>query len=229
MLAVHDPGKVALLLEHGADVTVSSTWGFSALLLASAYSGAGESLRLLLEQGASPDCRAANGATPLFAASTLGDTDRMAVLLEAGAAFNVVSLEGALQYAACCGDVRVVELLLELGGAIDAVGRHGRHPRTALMSAVISGYTQLARFLVEKGADLEICDDEGLTALAWAAKVDPGHSAMVELLVRSGAKLESRSDNGRTPLQWALHFGNEAHARILRDAGARRDADARER
>ncbi len=80
------------------------------------------------------------------------------------------------------------------------------------------GLTEAARFLASHGADVNAQDGEGMTALAWAAKVDPGHTAILEALLAAGADPTIASQDGRTPLQWAEYFGHESLAKHLRAA-----------
>jgi ankyrin repeat protein len=218
MLAVHDPAKVDSLLAAGADPAAVSEWGFTPLLLAAMTADAQPSVERLLDRGVPVACRALNGVTPLFGAANVGELGSMRALLDAGAESTPGVLRNALVYAACCGDVTTGKALLELGAEIDAPAFQGY---TALISAATAGYGEFVELLLWAGADLEIRDEEGLTALAWASKVDPGHSRIVAQLLRAGADVRSRSNDGRTPLDWALEYSNHDHVRILRAAADR--------
>ena len=54
------------------------------------------------------------------------------------------------------------------------------------MWAAIYDYEDVARLLLEKGADPNLKDEDGLTAAAWAAKNK--RTAMVELLNEAAKK-----------------------------------------
>ena len=209
MVAVHDPAKVALLLEAGADPNAACDQGFTPLVFASMTAGAGASLELLIAAGATVDPELDVTGGPLFGAARVSDLALVETLLEAGAPARQDELDRALGYAACCGDVATGAFLLELGADPDVLTLQDH---SALISATISGYPKFVALLLQAGADVEVRDPVGMTALAWAAKVDPGHSRIVELLLAEGADPEVACEEGRTPLGWAEHFGNARHA-----------------
>lgn len=92
--------------------------------------------------------------------------------------------------------------------------------RTPLSFAAETGDFAAVRLLLEKGAQLEIADQDGLTPLLWAA--DNGHVAIVLLLLDKGARIEATDQiYGRTPLSWAASKGHQAVVKLLLD----RDAD----
>ncbi len=216
MLAVHDPLKVRLLIDHGADPhAVAGSWGFTPLLMAAITADAGPSLRLLLEHRVEVNPRAVNGANPLFGLASMTDTESFQLLLERGARFPLRYLDLAMNYAATCGDVEMGERLLEIGAKLDAIS--GTFKTTPLTSAVMSSYPDFVALMLEMGADPEVPCPEGLTALCWAAKVDPGHSEVLRLLLEAGADATATSDNGWTPLRWAEERGNAGHAQVLRE------------
>ena len=53
------------------------------------------------------------------------------------------------------------------------------------MVAVLAGHTDVAKVLLDAGADVRVRNDQGMTALALAVKSD--RRDIVELLVRAGA------------------------------------------
>jgi len=74
MCAAHDAGKVAMLIEAGADVKAATTGGYTALHVAAAYDGAEDSVRLLLKNGADPNARGRGlFVSPLARAALRGD------------------------------------------------------------------------------------------------------------------------------------------------------------
>ena len=80
---------------------------------------------------------------------------------------------------------------------------------------------QLVRLLVERGADLTIQDDDGETALHYAAK--KGCKATTELLLAYGADISAINREGQTALHHAAHFSAEI-TEVLLAAGAVVDA-----
>jgi ankyrin repeat protein len=88
---------------------------------------------------------------------------------------------------------------------------------TPLMQAALYGDSDSVRFLLENGADPNIRNEAGATALMWA--VDDLEKT--RLLLDHGADVNAHSDDGRTPLLIAAgQFGTGAMVRLLVDRGA---------
>ena len=88
---------------------------------------------------------------------------------------------------------------------------------TPLMQAVLYGDADSVRLLLEQGADPNIRNEAGATALMWA--VDDFQKT--RLLVEHGADVNARSDDGRTPILIAAAlFGNTGVVKLLLDRGA---------
>lgn len=77
------------------------------------------------------------------------------------------------------------------------------------------------RYLVQKGANVNMRDDRGVTALQMATGL--GWVEGVEFLVESKADLDGSNDTGETPLISAVHRGNTQLIRILLKGGANPD------
>ncbi|HXG93921.1 MAG TPA: ankyrin repeat domain-containing protein [Blastocatellia bacterium] len=88
---------------------------------------------------------------------------------------------------------------------------------TPLMQAALYGDAEDVRWLLEHGADPNIRNDAGATALMWA--VDDLQKT--RLLIEHGADVNARSDDARTPLLIATGlFGNTEVVKLLLDRGA---------
>ena len=160
---------IEYLLEHGADANLqtrevppSRRWLYSlndvswvdftgqTPFLRAALSGDTSVMRLLVEHGADPNLPTNAGTTPLMAAAGVNwvvaqtYTESPAALLEA------------------------VELCLQLGNDINATNSMGL---SALLGAVNRGSNEIIRFLAERGADLDVVDVEGRSAIRWAEGV----------------------------------------------------------
>jgi uncharacterized protein len=118
--------------------------------LRAALAGDVEVMRLLLEYHADPNIATFNGTTPLMAA--------------AGVNWTVAQTydEGPQKL------LEAVQLAASLGNDVNAVNSMGL---TALHGAANRGSNDIIRFLVEKGARLDIADKQGRTALTWAQGV----------------------------------------------------------
>ncbi len=199
MLAAHDPEKVKLLIERGADVRVKAKTGFTALEVAASYYGNSESLKLLLDQGAS--------ANP-----------------EKGIKYDA----SALVLASMAGDLESVRLLLAKGANPNsAMSLLGNFPNPPLFTAAIFNYPAVVETLLASGADVNWKDQDGMTVMHWATLGH--HAEMIKLLVTRGAKLNATDRYGYTPLHYAaqVDFGDAETVSALLKAGA--DPTAKEK
>ena len=98
-----------------------------------------------------------------------------------------------------------------------ATNRRGPGGSTPLMYAALYGDADSVRLLLNHGADPNIRNDAGATALMWAVE-DP---EKIRLLLRHGAKVDVRSADGQTPLIIAAgRYGAGAAVKLLLEGGA---------
>lgn len=109
-----------------------------------------EVMRLLLASGADPLARTKANATALMAAAGVGYAQGKSPGSETEA-------------------LEALRLTLELGGDVNAADDFGF---TALHGAAIRGANSIVRFLVERGARLDVANTKGQTPLALAAEGD---------------------------------------------------------
>lgn len=88
-------------------------------------------------------------------------------------------------------DMAAVKKLIESGANINQ--QNERYGHTPLIIACVYGYEDLARYLIAKGADVNIKGKDGSTALIAAAS---NSKALVELLISKGADARARMSNG---------------------------------
>ena len=69
-----------------------------------------------------------------------------------------------------------------------------------MRAATAPGSPAVVKYLIDSGADVDVVDEKGKTALMWAAQ--HGRPAMVKALLRRGADARRRDRKGRT----ALHY-----------------------
>lgn len=113
------------------------------------------------------------------------------------------------------GDRAQVEAWLAAGAEVDAAVR-SREPYASswgdrpLHYAARAGRVDLARVLLEGGADVNAANDRGVTPLHRAVQVDG--KAVVDLLLETGegAAVDARDEQGRTPLHWAATYPRPA-------------------
>ena len=88
------------------------------------------------------------------------------------------------------GETQTVQRLIAQGANINAAEKYGQ---TALMIAAELGHTEIARLLVEQGANIHpVSNYYGYTALLWAAR--GGHADILRLLIAHGASVNASSD-----------------------------------
>ncbi len=87
-----------------------------------------------------------------------------------------------------------------------------------LVDAVRNGDTESLRALLAQGADPNLGEADGTTALVWASYRDDGVSA--DLLIQAGADVNRGNDLGATPLWAASQNGSETMVGRLLEAGA---------
>lgn len=109
---------------------------------------------------------------------------------------------------------KLAKLLME--GDDDAIGelfrsgevdveRQDEHGFTALMAAAALGQRAVAQLLVDYGAELDVTDARGRSALIHAVRSDSDdRDLVVEHLLRCGATLEQPCGDYRTPLMHAI-------------------------
>ena len=86
---------------------------------------------------------------------------------------------------------------------------------TPLMLAAINNQLDLAKVLIERGADI---NKPGWTPLHYAAT--RGHRDMIRLLLDNDAYIDSESANGTTPLMMAAYSAPPLAVKLLLEEGA---------
>ena len=200
--------EVRRLLAEGADPDLQNLWwnektqrsvtDMPTAMMAAVQGRHVEAVRALIEGGANLDARNLNGKSALDYAVTAGNSETIIMLLEAGAAFDTQNIKGfsPLMDAAYGGHSEAVRLLLEKGAnpdlgvyASDPASGEGRGGETALMLAVDKDKPeerlQIVKLLIDAGAQMNLQDNTGRTALMHAKLF--GHESHANALLDAGA------------------------------------------
>ncbi|PWU05425.1 MAG: hypothetical protein C5B51_14275 [Terriglobia bacterium] len=229
MLAIGEPEKAAFLIGRGADINARSKMGRTPLLLAAATDGVSQTVKLLLDRGATLDIRDNRQVTPLLAAAYANDFATLRLLLERGAHVNDKDADGytPLMYASVNGNLPAVRLLLARGADVNAVtaaqangtvknGPIALGNLTPLMLAAAYGGPAMLDALLDAGANMDAQDIRGMTPLMLAVASDHADSRSVRLLVKRGADLTIRDCRGLTARAWAAKYNSAA---IMQELG----------
>jgi ankyrin repeat protein len=222
---------VRALLAQRVNVNARQADGATALHWA-AYRDDLETVNLLIRAGA--DVNAVNelGATPLYLAAENGSAAIVERLLTAGARADTAlpSGETPLMTAARAGSVGAVKALIARKADVNAVER--TEGQTALMWAVAEQHPDVAKVLIDAGADvharskprtlptlpLGVVTEGGYTPLLFAAR--SGDLASAKLLLAAGANVNDAPPLGTSGLVVAAFSGHTELAKFLMDQGA---------
>ena len=179
---------VRLLLKHGADITATNEYGYTALHGAASKHGNGSLVSLLLEYGADANAK-----------------------IYLNKLFDKISDLTPLHAAIYPQDMEVLEILVKHGADVNAVANGGSAHGTPLMVAVRMTRINAAKFLLKHGAEVDkAIDTECVTPLHVALKSPltwrdrpQERTDMVKLLLQYEPATNIENKYGRTALEEA--------------------------
>lgn len=181
--------EVASLIQTGAPLDAQDAQGRSALLRAVAGDHVSVA-KTLLDAGASPSTQAANRDTPWLLAGALGRAEIIAAMLPRRPDLSIRNRYGGNALIPACerAHVEAVKLLLTSGIDLDHVNDLGW---TCLLEIVILGdggarHQQVARLVLNAGANPSLADKDGVTPLAHARQ--RGQQAIARLIEQAGGR-----------------------------------------
>lgn len=131
--------------------------------------------------------------------------------------FTNIPMRTLLHDAAASGNVRIAQYVLLKTGNVDAKG--GKQNSTPLIIASRRGYYEIVKLLLDNGANINLKNDLGVTALMSAARGD--NVETIKLLLSHGAKVNDKSyQKKRTALEYAVKRGNYKSVELLLAKGA---------
>ncbi len=204
-----DMEKVNEVLDQDSGLLQARTeTGITPILLAMFY-GHRDVGEQLVERSASLD---------IFEASAVGNEACSRELLD-----NQPELANAwtpdgfqpLGLASFFGNTQVARLLLSNGAEVNSPSNNNMHVMP-LHSAAAGMHLEIARELLEHGADPNARQQDGFTPLQEAAH--NGQEEMVRLLLEYGAEPTVASEDGRTALDYAKENGNQKVVELLQSS-----------
>jgi ankyrin repeat protein len=192
---------IRTLLDAGADVKATDKSRATVLMLAARSDHRTDStarvllLKLLIQHGSDIKARDQNNQTALHYSVA-----------------NIMTEAGGF-----IARTEVVRFLLDNGAEPNAREDRGQ---TALMNIAQTSRTPIELFqtLIEKGTDINLANNDGITALMFAAA--EGRSDAVQLLLEKGASLNAKDNQGRTAIVHAVESGQSEITELLANKGA---------
>jgi len=192
-VAYQDLDKVKELVNAGEDINFQTeAYGYTALFMACSYNFV-DIARHLIENGADVSIKAHDGRTALMGAAVISEElfdllvakgADITVKLEDGTSAFTMSIIGVLSEYVGLGNAKK---LLDMGADVDEAATSGpTEGYTCLMMAAGNKRPDIAKFLVEEGANVNAKSTDGTTPLSMAEKNDDPE--MIALLKELGAK-----------------------------------------
>lgn len=133
-----------------------------------------------------------------------------------------IGAKAVLDGAAISGDLENLKKILDLNIWVDIYLKDGK---SAFMKAVTALQVDAAKILLEKGADINLRDAVGNTALhLLAINLKREKAELLNLLKSAKSNFEIRNNAGETALHMAAKVGNKIAAKMLIEHGAEKNA-----
>ncbi|KAG2183084.1 hypothetical protein INT44_006065 [Umbelopsis vinacea] len=177
---------LSFLLKSKIVIEAKTVHGDTALHLAASFNCI-DALAVLIENGANIGSENKDGNTPVQCAIRKGNIDMVYRLVSLGATNGMEDDNLSVLYLSTdAGQVKLVERAIN---RIENTEDRAYHLNATLRKASMQGNTDLITRLFDMGADIESCDDDGLSSLFVAAR----HSETISMLINHGACIEARN------------------------------------
>ena len=171
-----NPEVVKLLLAHGAAVNAKENGRGQTALMWAVSQGNPEVARILIEMGADIHARSTTGFTPLLFAARVGDLESTRLLVAKGANVNDAVPNASKPRPSMARRSEAARSTFNGGKSrcttYDPICTPIAGPDgSALIIAVLRGHVDVAKLLLESGADPDADGGMGYTARHWAAGI----------------------------------------------------------
>ena len=155
-----------------------------------------------------------NSQSAIFEIARHGCVEDLQYVLENNP--NVINYKNSsgftpLILASYSGNVEVATLLAKHVKEINVNSDSG----TALMAAVFKNDIEITKILLDLGADANLADPNGTTALHYATRFT--NKEIIKLLVDYGADIKFKDNNGFSALDYALQDKDESILTLLKN------------
>ena len=196
------------LIKHGININAQDENGNTALMFLSLSKyiydiNTINSAKLLIKSGADVNLKNNGGMTALMNASAVGSDELVELLINAGARVNEVDNDGRTAIFYACRGYDVCSFYINYN---------------SFYGYSFSESVEVVKFLIDNGADVNLKNNGGMTALMSAS--DVSHE-LIELLIKSGARVNEVDDNGKSALMYAIISSSDIEVvKFLIDNGA---------
>jgi quinoprotein dehydrogenase-associated probable ABC transporter substrate-binding protein len=226
-IVAKDADRVRFLIKKGADVNARDSGGFSPLDTA-ARNRATSLVELLIDAGADPNTADADGFFPLLHAINRNHVPTVEMLAKKGADLNKRNKQDITPLSWAIGDGKffAAKALIDSGADVNLPSGYEQVTPLMVVATQLAAKSRsgnlaqgpqpldLARAILDKGANASALSKDGVTALMIAA----GHNnaPVIGLLVEAGADPNAKNTHGQTALDIATSAGFDSAVGALK-------------
>lgn len=207
---------VQLLIDYGSPTT-NIISEYSTVLHYAVWYGSLELVEAIVETGVDINVPDSHGQTPIFISAMMSKNDIFEYLLSNGADLSVKDNQGLTVFDVAFINLNLIDIMMIVQG-IDLDMKNSLIATGFIHKAVIYGSEKFVMVLIEKGADINLMDDDGKYPIHHACENDS--IEMVELLLTNDAQVNVCDYDGVYPILIAAQNGNVEIIELLADYGA---------